>query len=53
MAAGEYISRAKAKTSLSPEPYLQAVVTRPRKIKMPASFNPECLFTAKSSKTIL
>lgn len=26
---------------------------RPRKVKMPAVFDPDCLFTAKSSKSIL
>ena len=47
------MQRAKVKTSLSPEPYLTAVQTRPRKVKMPPCFNPDCLFTAKSSKSVL
>ena len=36
--------------SMSPEPQK---TLRPRKIKMPAVFNPETLFMAKNSKNLL
>ena len=46
MMVSDYLGRA----SLSPESHHQ---TRPRKVKMPLIFNPEYLFTARSSKNIL
>ena len=39
---------ARTTNSLSPEPLL-----RPRKVKMPAVFDPECIFMARSSKNVL
>lgn len=47
MLVSDFVTR--ATTSLSPEP----LQSRPRKVLMPPMFNTECLFAAKTSKSIL
>ena len=53
MVVSDFVSR--AQTSLSPDltSGTSSQVSRPRKIKLPPVFNPDCLFTAKTSKSLL